>query len=177
MGFIELRAMSAFSFGDGGVAPEALARHAKSLGYHTLGLTDHADLGGAVRFAVTCREQGIRPIVGAEFVVDGYPLALVAMNAIGFRNVASLVTASRVGNLRRWTKSSATRGRPRLTWSQVAQRAEGLFLLTGPASGQLASLLLKRRADEVDQLLIQYRSAFESRMAIEVGLHRAGRVT
>ncbi len=175
MTFVELRAHSAFSFGDGGVSPEALARHAKSLGYSTLGLTDHADLGGVVRFAVTCREQGLTPVVGVEFLVDGRPLALIAREALGFRNLAALVTASRVGNLRRWTKSTATRGRPRLTWSQVAERSEGLHLFTGPASGRLATLLRNRQSDEVDQLIDQYRAAFECRWAIEVGLHRAGR--
>ena len=175
MSFVELRAHSAFSFGDGGVGPEALARRAKELGYSTIGLTDHADLGGIVRFAVTCREQNIRPVVGGEFLVDGRPLALLARDATGFRNLAALVTASRVGNLRRWAKSTATRGRPRLSWAQVAERSEGLHLLTGPASGTLTSLLGHGHTDEIDQLLRRYRDAFEHRMAGEVQLHYAGR--
>jgi error-prone DNA polymerase len=175
MTFVELRAHSAFSFGDGGVSPEQLARRAKALGYPAVGLTDHADLGGVVRFSVTCREQGIRPVVGVEFLVDGRPLALLAREAIGFRNLAALVTASRVGNLRRWTKSTATRGRPRLDWHQVAERSEGLHLLTGPSTGRLAMLLLGRQVEEADHLLRHYRTSFDSRVAVEVGLHRAGR--
>jgi error-prone DNA polymerase len=175
MPVVELRAQSAFSFGDGGVSPEALARRAKALGFSTLGLTDHADLGGVVRFAVTCREQGIKPVVGAEFLVDGRPLALVARTAIGFRNLAALVTAARVGNLRRWTKDTATRGRPRLGWGQVAERSEGLHLLTGPATGKLGWLLQNHQPDEADRLLARYRASFDDRLAVEVGLHRAGR--
>jgi error-prone DNA polymerase len=173
--FVELRAHSAFSFGDGGVSPEVLARRAKEMGYSTIGLTDHADLGGIIRFAVTCREQNIRPVVGAEFLVDGRPLALLARDATGFRHLASLVTASRVGNLRRWTKSTATRGRPRVTWEEVAERSEGLHLLTGPGSSTLATLLGQGRTDEVDQLLRRYRDGFDRRIALEVHLHYAGR--
>ncbi|MBM4186891.1 MAG: DNA polymerase III subunit alpha [Gemmatimonadetes bacterium] len=175
MAFVELRCHSAFSFGDGGVAPESLARHAKALGHTTIGLTDHADLGGIVRFAVTCREQAIRPVVGCEFLVDGRPLALLARDQIGFRNLAALVTAARVGNLRRWTKATATRGRPRLSWSQVAERSAGLHLLTGPSSSMLATLLDRGLTDDVDQWLRRFREAFDRRLAIEVHLHHAGR--
>ncbi|MCC7131585.1 MAG: error-prone DNA polymerase [Gemmatimonadales bacterium] len=173
--FVELRAHSAFSFGDGGVSPEALARHAKALGHTALGLTDRADLGGIARFAVTCREQGIRPIVGAELVVDGRPLALLVRSALGFRNLAALITASRVGNLRRWTRRTATRGRPRLTWDDVAAHHEGLHLLTGPTSGALATALRERRRSDADLLLARYRSTFDDRLAIEVQHHHAGR--
>lgn len=173
--FVELRAQSAFSFGDGGVSPEALARRAKALGYSALGLTDRADLGGIVRFGVTCLEQGLRPIVGAELIVDGRPLALLVQSAAGFRNLASLVTRSRVGDLRRWTRRTSTRGRPRLAWDDVAERAEGLMLLTGPVSGALTTALLARRREDADLLLARYRSAFADRVAIEVHLHHAGR--
>ncbi|MEZ4457279.1 MAG: error-prone DNA polymerase [Gemmatimonadales bacterium] len=173
--FVELRAHSAFSFGDGGVSPEALARRAKALGHQALGLTDRADLGGIVRFGVTCREQDLRPIVGAELLVDGRPLAFLVQSAAGFRNLAALITHARVGELRRWTRSTATRGRPRLAWDDVAARSEGLFLLTGPPSGALATAVLERHPDDADLLLARYRSAFADRVAIEVHLHHAGR--
>ena len=175
MTFVELRCQSAFSFGDGAVGPERLAVHARSLGYQSLGLTDHADLGGIVRFAVTCREQGLRPVIGAEFLVDGRPLALLVRTERGFQNLAALVTQSRVGELRRWTKRTSTRGRPRLHWNDVAERSEGLHLLTGPASSALSQSLLERRRDTADFLLARYRSAFGEHLAIEVHLHEAGR--
>ena len=116
MSFVELRAHSAFSFGDGSVAPEKLIACAAHLGYHALGLTDTADLGGVVRFVEEARRQGIRPVVGAELVVDGYPCAFLVRNEAGLRNLASLVTRSRVGSLYEWRREDVrhTRGRPRL---------------------------------------------------------------
>jgi hypothetical protein len=44
--FVELRAHTCFSFSDGAISAEALARHARALGYSHLGITDTADLGG-----------------------------------------------------------------------------------------------------------------------------------
>src|SRR4051812_14416074 len=137
MGFIELRAHTAFSFGDGSVSPEALATHAASLGYSAIGITDTADLGGIVRFGLEARRQNIRPIVGAEINIDGCPAAFLARSKTGFNNLAALVTRSRVGDLSKWKKGDGkkTRGRPRISWHQVAERSEGLQMLTGPASG------------------------------------------
>ena len=173
--FVELRGHSAYSFGDGAVSPESLVRRAAALGYSALGLTDHGDLGGVVRFGIACREQGLRPIAGAELVVDGRPLALLARTDRGFRHVAGLVTRSRVGRLRRWTRRTATRGRSGLTWDDLLERSEGVQLLTGPPSGTLATLVRQGRRDDAVRLLARYREAFPDRLAVEVQLHHAGR--
>ena len=95
VGLIELRAHSAYSFGDGAVSPEDLVERAAELGYTALGLTDTADLGGIVRFAVACRTHKVQPVVGAELIVNGRPLALLARTKQGYCNLASLVTRSR----------------------------------------------------------------------------------
>src|SRR5829696_2443681 len=96
----ELRAHTAFSFNDGALTPEALVKRAAQLGHHTIGIADTADLGGIVRFALECRRQGVKPVVGVELNVDGRPAAFYAKNAIGMRNIGALVTRARVGSLR-----------------------------------------------------------------------------
>ena len=50
--YIELRSHTCFSFSDGAISAEALAKHARQLGYTHLGITDTADLGGLAKFAV-----------------------------------------------------------------------------------------------------------------------------
>ena len=247
--YVELRSHSAFSFGDGACAPEALARAAAEMGYPALGLTDRADLGGAIRFALACREVGIRPVVGAELVVDGHPLAVMAKNATGFRNLAALVTRSRMGDWATWaaekdaleakygealrldrdgrvrTRATAVtgrlkvdaphpqspspsarrgsrarryatgrrpeesgregsptpggragkglppRGQPGLTLGDLEGRTTGLHLLTGPAEGELASLLRSGRPEEALFLLSRLRELFPDGLSVEVQLH------
>src|SRR5712675_1329575 len=175
MGFVELRAHTAFSFGDGSASPEALAARAASLGYSAIGITDTADLGGIVRFGLEARRQNVKPIVGAELVIDGCPAAFLARTKEGFNNLASLVTRSRVGELSTWQKGDGkkTRGRPRISWQQVAERSEGLQMLTGPASGPVASSLRGGDYKGAERTLCRWRDAFGDRLAVEVQLHHA----
>ena len=82
--YTELRAHTAFSFGDGSVTPESLVAHAKQHGYDAIGITDTADLGGLVRAAHAAQAcGGIRIIAGAELRMDGYPVAFLARNERG----------------------------------------------------------------------------------------------
>ncbi|HEU4632061.1 MAG TPA: DNA polymerase III subunit alpha [Gemmatimonadaceae bacterium] len=180
--YVELRAHSAFSFGDGAATPEALAARAALLGYPALGLTDTADLGGVVRFALAAERAGIRPVVGAELVVDGHPAAFLVRSAEGYRNLAALVTRARCGQVEAWTPEDAgaragapPRGRPGVTWADVAARSAGLIALTGPATGPLAALLAAGQPDVARQRLRAWRDVFGEWLAVEVQLHGAGR--
>ncbi|MDQ3674408.1 MAG: PHP domain-containing protein, partial [Gemmatimonadota bacterium] len=173
MGYIELRAHTAFSFGDGGTSPEALVGRAAELGYGAIGITDTADLGGIVRFGLEARRQNVKAIVGAELVVDGHPAAFIARTREGYQSLASLVTRSRAGDLSAWKKGDGkkTRGRPRISWLEVAERSEGLQALTGPASGQLGSSLRSGDYRAAERTLSLWREVFGERLAVEVQLH------
>jgi error-prone DNA polymerase len=191
MAYIELRCHSAFSFGDGACTPEALVERAAAYGYPALGLTDTADLGGVIRFALATARAGIRPVIGAELVVDDHPAAFLAMNEEGYRNLAGLVTRGRVGagllsrsaergledppsrplRFNHTRTLSRPRGRPRLTWSELAERSQGLYALTGPAAGELPSLIQARRPEEAAYQLGRWRDLFGERLAVEVQYH------
>lgn len=175
--YVELRAHTAFSFGDGAMTPEALVTRAAALGYSALGITDTADLGGIVRFILEARRHGVRPVIGVELVVDGYPAAFLARTAEGYRNLAALVTRARSGRLEAWPRDTGApvRGRPRVTWSDLAERASGLWALTGPASGEIAALLRAQRREDAAAALARWRERFGAQLAVEVQLHHAGR--
>src|SRR5688572_764990 len=152
MTYIELRAHSAFSFGDGTTSPEALVQRAAQLGYAALGLTDTADVGGIIRFTLEAEKAGIKPICGVELNVDGYVTAFLATNQVGYRNIAHLITKARVGAINEWQHDNASsphrssasshsrghnltkrydvkmpdRGRPNVTFDDVAAHSEGL---------------------------------------------------
>lgn len=177
--YIELRAHSAFSFGDGAVSPERLAARAAELGYPSIGLTDTTDLGGAARFADACQQHKIAPVVGAELIVDGHPLALLAASKIGCQHLSGLITRARVGNLGaedwRIGASAPPRGRAHLRWADVVERSDDLHLLTGPASGLLATRLRAGDRDGAARLLQEWRDTFGDRLSVEVQCHDAGR--
>ncbi|MBV9775261.1 MAG: error-prone DNA polymerase [Gemmatimonadetes bacterium] len=162
MSYVELRARSAFSFGDGVLTPEALVQAAKAKGYAALALTDAADLGGIIRFAQEAELQEIKPVVGAELMVGGYPLALLARDQAGYRNLSALVTRARV---------ESRRGKPALRWAEVMERAARLHLLTGPPTGELATLVRAKRTAEAVRLLARWRELFSGNLAVEVQMH------
>ena len=173
MPYVELRAHSAFSFNDGALTPEALVKRAADLGYHSIGITDTADLGGIVRFVLEARRQGVKPVVGVELNVDGRPAAFIAQTAEGYHNIASLVTQARVGALAGWQKgqNAKGRGRPRVTWQQVAERSAGVQALTGPASGPMGSRIQACEYSAAARVLNEWREVFGDRLAVEVQLH------
>ena len=198
MTYVELRAHSAFSFGDGTTSPEALVNRAAELGYSALALTDTADVGGIIRFTLEAERAGIKPICGAELKVDGFPTAFLVADRAGYRNLAHLVTKARMGQLNAWNAPAheqapahaspkrghnlqkryavplPERGQPALTFDDVSEHSEGLFCLTGPGSGELATLLVTNRKVEAAYQLDRWREAFGERLAVEVQLHHAG---
>ena len=117
--YVELHCHSAFSLLDGAALPEVLAARAAQLGYTALALTDHDELGGAVRFAQAAGEVGVRGIIGAELTVDvGRPtcshLTLLAETVEGYGNLSTLITRARMNN---------ARGEPRVSLDTLARHS------------------------------------------------------
>ncbi|HEX2205816.1 MAG TPA: error-prone DNA polymerase [Longimicrobium sp.] len=162
--YVELHCHSAFSLGDGASTPEALASRAAELGYPALALTDHDDLGGAVRFSKACREVGIRPVFGAEITLwDRSHLTLIVENPKGWENLCALVTEGR---------TAAPRGTPGVSFERLAERAEGLVALTGCPQGRIPRLLLGERWAEARDEAGRLRDVFGDRLYLEAWDHR-----
>ncbi|CAN5845784.1 error-prone DNA polymerase [soil metagenome] len=162
--YTELHCHSAFSLGDGASTPEALVSRAAALGYQALALTDHDDLGGAVRFARACERHGIKPIHGAELTLDdGSHLTLLVQDVNGWRNLSTLVTSGRM---------QGARGEPRVELSRVLERSGGLIALSGCPRGRIPTLLAAERADEARVWAERLHDAFGDRFYIECWDHR-----
>ncbi|MEJ2581551.1 MAG: PHP domain-containing protein [Acidobacteriota bacterium] len=70
MSYVELRCASAFSFLEGASQPENLVERAAELGLPAVALVDRNTVSGAPRFWKAAKEAGIKPLVGAEVVLD-----------------------------------------------------------------------------------------------------------
>jgi error-prone DNA polymerase len=160
--FVELRARSAFSFGDGTLAPEVLARRAAEMGYTAMAICDSADLGGLIRFALEAERGGLQPIAGAEIRVDGYPATLLARDEAGYRNLSALVSRARL---------EASRGRAGISFAQMAERSAGLQALTGPPGSEIAARFREGGAPSAALALARWREVFGARVALATELH------
>ena len=182
--YVELHCHSSFSLLDGAALPEVLAARAANLGMPRLALTDHDELGGAVRFAQATREVGIEGIIGAELTVTSgewrvaskngsrrlatrhSPLAthlvLLAETREGYGNLSTLITRARMEN---------ARGEPSVSLDLLAQHASGLFALTGCPRGWVPSLVAAGDTDGACEAAAILKDTFDGRMAIECWDH------
>jgi error-prone DNA polymerase len=165
--FVHLHVRSWFSFLRGSSAPEALAARAAALGHPALALTDVHGIYGAVRFQKACQAHGLRPIFGAEVMVQppaGPPAPLV------------LLAASRAGlsNLNRVLGAAHARDRlaPAATLDELAAHTDDLFCLTGGRGCHLWSLLDAERPLEALAWVGLLRELYRDRLSVELAHHR-----
>lgn len=69
--YVELNALTAFSFLEGASRPEAIIRRAAELGYPAIGITDRDGFHGSARAHHTAKEAGIRALVGTTLQFPG----------------------------------------------------------------------------------------------------------
>jgi DNA polymerase-3 subunit alpha len=132
MSFVHLHVHSVYSHLDGLNTPKDLARAAADAGQSALALTDHGNIGGAIRHYQACEKAGIKPILGMEVQVGGGHMTLLARDLTGYASLRALATAHAHGPLDLKT---------------LAANARGLIALTGCILGHVPAALAKRDVD------------------------------
>lgn len=130
-----------------------------------LAITDHGVMYGVVDFYKTCRDSGIKPILGCEVYVAPrtmddrtpkvddapYHLVLLAENGEGYRNLLNLVSVG------------FTRGfyyKPRVDKEALARYSGGLIALSGCIAGEVASKILAGQNEQAREAAVSYRDIF-----------------
>ncbi|MDM7999022.1 MAG: error-prone DNA polymerase [Dehalococcoidia bacterium] len=158
--YIELHCHSNFSFLDGASHPADLVSRAKELGMTALALTDHNGLYGMVKFRNAAKEQGIKPVIGAEMTLDnGCHLTLLAKNMAGYSNLCRLISHAQL---------SHGKGQASLDPATLENHSEGLFCLSGCRRGEIPQLVLDGRKEEAVGAARRYRSIFGRHFYIEL---------
>lgn len=134
--FVHLHVHSQYSLLDGALRVKDLVKRASAMGMRAVGLTDHANMFGAISFYKAAKEAGVQAIVGAELDVfmGGrlVHLPVLAENAAGYKNLVKLVSRGHVENAK-----GAPLGHPCVTIDDLAQNRDGLVMLTGCMGGYL----------------------------------------
>ncbi len=160
MSFVHLHVHSYYSLLEGTAAPEALVARARQLNFTQLALTDRNGLYGAVAFSQCCREQGIRPIIGATVeLADGSTVVLLVRSQSGYENLCRLLSDARLrgGHLGF-----------RLTLREILPHREGLFLLSGGQRGRLWQLLQARNLTAAQQYCREVKNWFGNSFCVEL---------
>ena len=91
--YVELEAVSSYSFLRGASHPEELVRQAVALGFEALGVADRNSFAGVVRVHAAAQAAGLRPLVGARIDLADAPSVLAyPCNRAAYGRLCRLLT-------------------------------------------------------------------------------------
>ncbi len=78
---------------------DELTKKAKELGYFSLAITDINNMFGTYEFYLSCKKNGIKPIIGMEVNCNNDKFLLLAKNNAGYKNLIKVATKVSEGNI------------------------------------------------------------------------------
>lgn len=170
--FIHLHVHSDYSMIDGIAKTGALVKKAASLGMPALGITDHMNLCGLVKFYGAALGAGVKPIIGADLKVinpllgdEPMQLTVLAANNDGYQNLTLLISKA-------YQRGYGHQG-PIVDQQWLTEHASGLILLSGGFKGDVGYSLLRGNVALAEQCLAFYQEYFPNNYYLE--LTRTGR--
>ncbi len=170
--FIHLHVHSDYSMIDGIAKTGALVKKAAGLGMPAIGITDHMNLCGLVKFYGAAQSSGLKPIIGADIKVvnpllgdEPTQLTLLAADNTGYQNLTLLISKA-------YQRGYGLQG-PLVDQDWLAEYAEGIIVLSGGFRGDVGYCLLRNNQGLANQCLAFYQHNFPDRYYLE--LTRTGR--
>ena len=173
--YSSLHSHTIFSTLDGHSTIKDYVKKVASLGHTSAAITDHGTMAGIPDFIYECNKAGIKPIFGMEAYVEPldatrrdeehkatHHLTLLARNLEGYKNLMKMSTfSSSVGFYRK----------PRVDWKTLEAHKEGIIVLSGCTSAELAHAVLDSDTAKQDSIVDFYRSVFPKQYYLEYQYH------
>ena len=171
--FVHLRLHTEFSVVDGTTRIDDIVKAAADDGQPALAVSDFGNLFGAIKFYKAARGAGVKPIIGAEVLLEGRDpeqdaparVLLLAAHTQGYLNLSELLA-------RAWTQG-VVKGQAVVRWAWLEELAEGLILLSGAQAGPVGQALLQGNVELASEIALRLAERFPHRFYLE--LQRAGR--
>jgi DNA polymerase-3 subunit alpha len=171
--FVHLRLHTEFSVVDGTNRVDEIVKAAAADGQPALAITDLNNLFGAIKFYKEARGKGVKPLIGAEVMVQGLAkdptqlsrIIVLVQGRQGYLNLCELLA-------RAWTQNVVkAQAVCKPAWLQ--ELGEGLIVLSGAQAGPVGQALVQGDEARAAEVALQLASMFPHRFYIE--LQRAGR--
>ena len=171
--FIHLRLHTEFSVVDSTCRIDDVVKVAAKDRQPALAITDLSNLFGAVKFYKEARGKGLKPVIGAEIILEGLGgdagatsrMLLLVQNKQGYLNISELIARAYTKNV---VKNQAV---IKLAW--LKELNEGLIALSGAQAGPVGQALVQGDTHRASEAALQLASVFPHRFYLE--LQRAGR--
>lgn len=186
--FVHLHNHSEYSMLDGAQKTDDMANTARDLGQPAIAITDHGTMAGVLSFYNSCRNAGVKPIIGLEayttplgvsrfsresfqkrelkhtpnYIRDNYHLILLAKNYTGYQNLCQLVT---------YSNSEGFFKRPRIDIELLKKYSEGIIVSNACVLGEVNNLLLSGNYERAKKVALTYREIFGDDYYFEIMNH------
>ena len=162
--FAHLHLHTKYSLLDGACHIKPLVLRAKELGMTAVAMTDHGVMYGTIEFYKTCRDLGIKPVIGCEmYILASAPrstrdhslpyhhLVLLAKDNEGYHNLARLNTIAHMEGFYY---------KPRIDKEVLRAYSKGLIGLAACVKGEVNMHLLDNNLDEAERVAREYMEIF-----------------
>ncbi len=179
MSFVGLHIHSDYSLLDGASQISPLIDRAVELEMPAIALTDHGVMYGAIELIKTCRNKGIKPIIGNEMYVINdniedkkkkskkYHQVVLAKNTTGYKNLVKLTTISHLQGFR----GNKLFGRPCISKELLEQYREGLIVTSACLGGEIPQRILQGNIPIAIDVAKWYKEKFGDDFYLEIQDH------
>ncbi len=171
--FVHLHVHTAYSLSEGAIRIPDLVKLCRANRMPAVAIADTGNLFGALEFSSACRAAGVQPIIGTSIALrlkdaesgdarapEPDRIVLLARNETGYGNLMKLSSLSYL---------AAPGGEiPQVGLSDLEERAEGLIVLTGGATGPVDTFITKGQLDAAEGLLLRLNKIFPGALYVEL---------
>ena len=181
MSFVGLHIHSDYSLLDGASQIDPLIDRALELDMSAIALTDHGVMYGAIELIKTCKNKGIKPIIGNEmYVINGdidynktkkkykkYHQVVLAKDTQGYKNLVKLTTISHLQGY----QGKGIFARPCINKELLEKYHEGLIVTSACLGGEVPQRILSGDLEEARQVARWYQNVFGDDYYLEIQDH------
>jgi len=165
--FNHIKIHTQYSICEGAIKIDELADYCKSKKIKSIGLADSFNLCGALEFSEKISKVGTHPIIGTQINLNVSDVVgkvtLYATSEEGYKNLTKLSSLS-------YLKSAETKD-PACQLKDVIDNSNDLIMLTGNYTNFFGKLFYKNKLKDFQQILKSLKTAFTSRLYIEIQRH------
>ncbi|MBR2695753.1 DNA polymerase III subunit alpha [Candidatus Saccharibacteria bacterium] len=174
--FVHLHNHTHYSLLDGLTKIPELVQFVKEKGMEAVAVTDHGTMSGLVELYKTCKDEGIKPILGLEAYVAArnledrdpahdkqrFHITLLAMNDKGFENLCRLMSNAEING--KYYK-------PRTDHKDMEKYSEGIICLSGCAGSEISEAIRADDDERALELIGWYKKVYGDRFYLEMQDH------
>ena len=165
--FVHLKVHTEYSLTNGLVRIDDLVGKLVAQEAPAVCVTDQSNLCALIKLYKAVRGKGIKLVIGVDIWLDNpddanspYRLTLLAMNDLGYRNMAELVSRS--------FQEGQHNGRAIVRQDWLVQASSGLLALSGAKEGEIGRLLLSGKVDQAQKRLQHWTTVFPNAFYLEL---------